>query len=184
MPPSLSNPPVGEVNGMERTHLPTRLSALAQEEKIIEQILNHREHRSRIQWDNDHFVPSWTAAGEAEELAPLMSPNCHIWMPSWPGLSSINRNEFFCSFKGRLLCRLSRSLPLLPFCLISFLSGHTCLVWASDVWLSVVLCCVRCVVFLLSRVWSKAGVCMAEAGLRGAFRTACRGLAGDAHMLQ
>lgn len=123
MPSSLSNPLVGEVNGMERTHLPTRLSALAQEEEIIEQILNHRERRSRIQWDNDHFVPSWTAAGEAEELAPLMSPNCHIWMPSRPGLSSINRNEFFCGFKGRLLCRLSPSLLFLPFFpLISFLS--------------------------------------------------------------
>lgn len=133
MPPSLANPPIEEVNGMERTHLPTRLSALAQEEKIIEQILNHRERHRRIQWDNDHFVPSWSAAGEAEDLAPLMSPNCHIWMPPRPRLSSINGNKFFCSFKGLQVCLCSLFL--------SYLSSrsHGSWVGASDLWLS--LCC-------------------------------------------
>lgn len=66
---------------MERTHLPTCLSGSPCVEKIIDQSLNHREHHSRMQWDNDHFALSWTASGEAEEFAPLISSNYHMQMP-------------------------------------------------------------------------------------------------------
>lgn len=75
---------------MERTHLPTCLSGSACVEEIIDQSLNHRKRHSRMQWDNDHFALSWTASGEAEEFAPLISSNYHMQMPLQRGISSIN----------------------------------------------------------------------------------------------
>ena len=147
-----SNPVSGEVNTTERTHLPTCLSGWARVEEIIEQTLNRRERHSRMRWDNDHFALSWTAAGEAEESAPLISSNCHMWMPLQPGLSSINRNKFCRNFKGSRLadflpCRPSFPFPLyfLPFMKVAS-------------WFHRLMCCCQVCFALLRAVSSEEGL--------------------------